>query len=155
VYAGRLLWVLVVWKRLGATSCGCTHELSRSGLRDLVRHCNEGEAVEVLPLRPDCHQAAPVPPFPVSQNFPDMIGGRKLDNYIDWIAPAFLVTLVGFPAASVPAGKTEAGLPVGLQIVGRRFASPPFWGWRNWSNGRFRSGSQISPSDARLTLFVT
>src|SRR2546426_8687218 len=28
----------------------------------------------------------------------------------------------GQPAASVPAGFTQAGLPVGLQIVGRRFA---------------------------------
>lgn len=68
--------------------------------------------------------AAPVSPFPVEQNFPDTIGGRRLSNYIDWIAPAFLVTLVGFPAGSIPAGKTAAGLPVGLQIVGRRFAEP-------------------------------
>lgn len=68
--------------------------------------------------------AAPISPFPVEQNFPASIGGRKLANYIDWIAPAFLVTMVGLPAGSVPAGKTNAGLPVGLQIVGRRFAEP-------------------------------
>lgn len=68
--------------------------------------------------------AAPISPFPVEQNFPGSIGGRKLANYIDWIAPAFLVTMVGLPAGSVPAGKTKAGLPVGLQIVGRRFAEP-------------------------------
>ena len=30
--------------------------------------------------------------------------------------------LTGQPAASVPAGLTEDGLPVGLQIVGRRHA---------------------------------
>ena len=68
--------------------------------------------------------AAPISPFPVEQNFPESIGGKKLANYIDWIAPAFLVTMVGLPAGSVPAGKTRAGLPVGLQIVGRRFAEP-------------------------------
>ncbi|MFT4120872.1 amidase [Bradyrhizobium sp.] len=68
--------------------------------------------------------AAPVPPFPVEQNFPDTIGGRRLENYVDWIAPAFLVTMVGLPAGSVPAGKTANGLPVGLQIIGRRFAEP-------------------------------
>ena len=28
----------------------------------------------------------------------------------------------GHPAASVPAGLTPGGLPVGLQVVGRRFA---------------------------------
>lgn len=68
--------------------------------------------------------AAPVLPYPVTENFPAEIGGRKLTNYIDWIAPAFLVTLVGFPAGSVPAGKSRSGLPVGLQIVGPRFSEP-------------------------------
>jgi len=28
----------------------------------------------------------------------------------------------GHPAASVPAGFTDEGLPIGMQIVGRRFA---------------------------------
>jgi amidase len=72
--------------------------------------------------------AAPVPPYPVEQNFPDEINGRKLENYIDWIAPAFLITLVGFPAGSVPAGKSKKGLPVGLQIVGPRFSEPQILG---------------------------
>jgi len=67
---------------------------------------------------------APVSPFPVEMNFPDEINGRKLDNYVDWIAPTFLVTLVSLPAGSVPAGKTKAGLPVGLQIVAPRFEEP-------------------------------
>ncbi|WP_170181897.1 amidase [Phreatobacter stygius] len=66
--------------------------------------------------------AAPVPPYPVSQNFPDRIGGKQLENYVDWIAGAYLVTLVGFPAGSVPAGLTASRLPVGLQIIGRRLA---------------------------------
>jgi len=68
--------------------------------------------------------AAPVKPYPVEMNFPNEINGRKLDNYIDWIAPAFLITLVSLPAASVPAGKSSDGLPVGLQIVAPRFEEP-------------------------------
>jgi amidase len=68
--------------------------------------------------------AAPVKPFAVEMNFPNEINGRKLDNYIDWIAPAFLITLVSLPAGSVPAGKTSDGLPVGLQIVAPRFEEP-------------------------------
>lgn len=67
---------------------------------------------------------APVPPFKVEVNFPTEINGRCLENYIDWIAPAFLVTLASLPAASVPAGKTAAGSPVGLQIVAPRFQEP-------------------------------
>ncbi len=34
----------------------------------------------------------------------------------------FLVNFIGNPAASVPAGLTADGLPVGMQIIGRRFA---------------------------------
>jgi amidase len=68
--------------------------------------------------------AAPVQPYPVEMNFPTEINGRSFENYIDWIAPAFLVTLVSLPAGSVPAGKTGDGLPVGLQIVAPRFEEP-------------------------------
>jgi amidase len=68
--------------------------------------------------------AAPVNPYPVAMNFPTEINGRSFENYIDWIAPAFLITLVSLPAGSVPAGKTRDGLPVGLQIVAPRFEEP-------------------------------
>ena len=66
----------------------------------------------------------PVKPFPVEMPYPDEVNGRKLENYLDWIAPAFLVTLVSLPAGSVPAGLTRDGLPVGLQIVAPRFEEP-------------------------------
>ena len=68
--------------------------------------------------------AAPVKPFPLEQNFPTEINGRKLENYIDWIAGSFLITLMSLPAGSVPAGLTNDGLPVGMQIVGPRFEEP-------------------------------
>jgi amidase len=68
--------------------------------------------------------AAPVKPYPVEMNFPAEVAGRALANYIDWVAPAFLVTLASLPAGSVPAGKTADGLPVGLQIVAPRFEEP-------------------------------
>jgi amidase len=68
--------------------------------------------------------AAPVKPYPVEMNFPNEINGRKFEHYVDWIAPAFLVTLVSLPAGSVPAGRTRDALPVGLQIVAPRFEEP-------------------------------
>jgi amidase len=68
--------------------------------------------------------AAPVKPFPVEMNFPTEINGKKFENYIDWIAPAYLVTLVSLPAGSVPAGLTRDGLPVGMQIAAPRFGEP-------------------------------
>ncbi len=68
--------------------------------------------------------AAPVRPYPVEMNFPNEINGRKFENYVDWIAPAFLITLVSLPAGSVPAGLTRDALPAGLQIVAPRFEEP-------------------------------
>lgn len=68
--------------------------------------------------------AAPVRPYPVTLNYPAELNGRRFENYIDWIAPAFLITLVSLPAGSVPAGLTGDGLPVGMQIVAPRFEEP-------------------------------
>ncbi len=63
-----------------------------------------------------------VSPFPVEQNYPETIGGRAMASYIDWIAPTYILSLSGLPAASVPAGLDGKGLPVGLQILGRPFS---------------------------------
>jgi amidase len=67
---------------------------------------------------------SPVKQFPVERNFPTLINGKKLDNYTDWIAGSFLITLMSLPGGSVPAGQTGDGLPVGIQIVGPRFQEP-------------------------------
>jgi amidase len=68
--------------------------------------------------------ASPVKQFPVEQNFPTEVNGKKLENYTDWIAGSFLITLMSLPGGSVPAGLTIDGLPVGMQIVGARFEEP-------------------------------
>lgn len=60
-----------------------------------------------------------VPPFPVEQNYPEVVAGKKMETYVDWIAPTFVLSLTGLPVASVPCGLDPEGLPVGLQIVGR------------------------------------
>ncbi|MDB5615882.1 amidase [Tardiphaga sp.] len=67
---------------------------------------------------------SPVKQFPVEMNFPTEINGKKLDNYTDWIAGSFLITLMSLPGGAVPAGMTSDGLPVGIQIVGPRFEEP-------------------------------
>ena len=63
----------------------------------------------------------PVPPFAIGQDDADPLAGEKLGP-LQWTRFTYPFNLTGKPAASVPAGWTKSGLPVGLQIIGDRHA---------------------------------
>jgi aspartyl-tRNA(Asn)/glutamyl-tRNA(Gln) amidotransferase subunit A len=62
-----------------------------------------------------------VPPFEVGRPGLNAVDGQPTSP-LGWMPFCFPFNLTGQPAASVPVGFTSAGLPVGLQIVGRRHA---------------------------------
>ena len=64
----------------------------------------------------------PVVPFSAERETVTEIDGVAMDTYVDWGALRHLVSIVGLPAISVPAGFSADGLPVGLQIIGRHHA---------------------------------
>ncbi len=66
--------------------------------------------------------ATQVAPFDVELDWVHEIDGQPQHTYLDWMRSAYLISVTGLPAISVPAGFTLAGLPVGLQLVGRRRA---------------------------------
>jgi amidase/aspartyl-tRNA(Asn)/glutamyl-tRNA(Gln) amidotransferase subunit A len=52
---------------------------------------------------------------------PSKVDGEAVDPLIGWCL-THPINATGHPAASVPAGLTDAGLPVGMQVISRRFA---------------------------------
>ena len=63
------------------------------------------------------------PPFPVHMQGPEKIEDRMVGQF-QWLSFTFPMNMTGQPAASIPAGWTEDGLPVGLQIIGRHLDDP-------------------------------
>jgi len=81
-----------------------------------------------------------VPPFPIDIQGPEKIDGHMVAN-TQWLAFTFPLNMTGQPAASIPAGFTPDGLPVGLQIIGRHLddalvlkASAAFESARPWKD---------------------
>jgi amidase len=58
-------------------------------------------------------------PFDAGTPWVREIDGEAMPDYLGWMRSAYLISVLRVPAASVPAGFTAAGLPVGLQVVGR------------------------------------
>ena len=48
------------------------------------------------------------------------INGNSLDTYHRWMEVVILVSLLGLPSISVPIGFNNEGLPMGMQIIGKR-----------------------------------
>lgn len=57
--------------------------------------------------------------FPIDSGPPKKIAGQEINSLIGWFL-TYPLNLTGNPAVSVPCGLCAEGLPVGLQIAGRR-----------------------------------
>lgn len=89
-------------------------EMSRTALWNKVEEIFEKFDLIVTPT-------LAVPPFRLGIPGPSQINGRDVDPYSGWML-TYPFNMTGHPAASIPCGFTGDNLPVGLQIIGRRFA---------------------------------
>ena len=66
--------------------------------------------------------AMPITAFRVDEQGPASIDGRPVDPFFDdWCTLALPANLTGQPATTVPMGLGDDGLPMGMQVMGRRF----------------------------------
>ncbi len=54
----------------------------------------------------------------VEEEYPRMVDGEPMEDYIDWLRFSFLATTTALPAIVLPAGFTSSGMPVGIQLIG-------------------------------------
>ncbi len=61
-----------------------------------------------------------VPAFDLGITYPSQINNKNVSPTA-WQAFSFPINLIGNPAASIPCGWSKNGLPIGLQIIGRKY----------------------------------
>jgi amidase len=83
----------------------------RTVLYHAMREFLQGADVLAIPV-------TGIAPGPVEEEYPLLVDGVPVADYVDWLRFSFLATTCALPALSLPAGFTAAGLPVGVQLVG-------------------------------------
>ncbi len=63
--------------------------------------------------------SAQVWPFDIAKRYPTDIAGKAMDTYHRWMEVVILPTLAGLPCISLPVGFNAAGLPMGMQLIGK------------------------------------
>ena len=65
--------------------------------------------------------SAQVFPFDKNLQFPKKINNFELDTYHRWIEVFIMSSLLDLPTITVPVGFNKNGLPMGMQIIGKKF----------------------------------
>ena len=60
-----------------------------------------------------------LPAYPVEERYPGYSDGLEYSEYYRWLAICCAITTTTLPVITLPCGKTDAGLPVGLQLIGK------------------------------------
>lgn len=126
-YQGRNAKLLEKWEhKMGADLVACIKEGAGFGVTDYLdaRERKYSYVTEIASMFEDWDYlitpAVSVPAFPAQMTMPEHWEPHAWD-WLSWAEFSYPFNMAQCPAASVPCGFTRDGLPVGLQIVGRRF----------------------------------
>ncbi|WP_051744411.1 amidase [Streptomyces yerevanensis] len=108
--ATDVVWNIEEGRKLTGPDLGRAQML-QAALFHRIREFFESYDLLLLPV-------SQVAPFDIRLPYPASVDGTPMETYLDWMRSAYLISVTGCPALSVPAGFTPAGLPVGLQMVG-------------------------------------
>ena len=64
--------------------------------------------------------SAQVFPFEKEKDYPIKISDKKMDSYHRWMEVVTFSSLLGLPSISIPVGFSKLGLPMGMQIIGKK-----------------------------------
>ncbi len=63
--------------------------------------------------------ASIITPYPVEERYPGFSSGLEYSEYYRWLALVYAITVTTLPVITIPCGKNAAGLPVGIQLIGK------------------------------------
>lgn len=109
--------LLVSWIKIGQEMSAETYvkaQIKRHDLRQRMRKFFEKYDILLTPT-------LPITAFKAGVSTREALEGVPIDS-TNWSPFSAIFDLTQNPAASIPAGFTKAGMPVGLQIIGPRFA---------------------------------
>jgi Asp-tRNA(Asn)/Glu-tRNA(Gln) amidotransferase A subunit family amidase len=106
-----LLWRIEQGRQMSLTDVGKA-ENARTALYQRARKFFATYDLLLLPTMA-------TPPLSAQGGYPTKVAGRTITTPYELLLLTYAFNLTGQPAISVPAGWTDDGLPIGLQIVGR------------------------------------
>jgi amidase len=111
----------IVWNvELGLALSGAEIRQSQDAQRQVFANASAFMQDYDLLLCP----ATILPAYPIEERYPGYSAGLEYAEYYRWLAICCAITTTTLPVITLPCGKTDSGLPIGLQLIGKPHGEP-------------------------------